>query len=114
MGGVISPFSGISLTGTLTNASFDAHTAGYGLAVANGGSEGGTNAKIGTGSLNSGVATVTNTSVTANSYIFLSPFLGTSTGALSVATVTPSTSFVATSSSATDTSRFNYFIVEPG
>jgi hypothetical protein len=86
-----------TLTGTV-NAStgdFKVSTAGKGLFVKEG-----SNAKQGTATLVTGVATVTNTSVTANSRIILSggPLnLSTAIGAISVTTITASTSFVITS-----------------
>ena len=113
MAGVLSPISGIPTTGTLTKASFDAHTAGFGLAVATG-----TNAKLGTGSLSAGggVGTVLNTSVTANSYIFVTDTNTslTNVGNLAVISQSAGTNFVVQSANSSDVSTFNYFIVEPG
>lgn len=117
-------------TGTLTGAlvvqdldvssgDVDIQTAGQGLAIANGGAQQGTNCKIGTGSLNAGggVGTVPNTSITANSYIFITDTEAggvTNLGALAVISQSAGTNFVVKSSSATDTSTFNYLIIEPG
>jgi hypothetical protein len=86
-----------TLTGTVTASTGDIKvgTAGKGLFVKEG-----SNAKQGTATLVTGAATVSNTSVTANSRIFLSggPLnLSTAIGELSVTTITASTSFVITS-----------------
>lgn len=67
-------------------------TAGNGLEIAEG-----ANARMGVSTLVAGTVTVANTSVTANSRIFLSrQDVGASTeaGVLSLGTVTPATSFV--------------------
>lgn len=100
------------------NVDLDVQTAGHGLFIANGGGQAGTNAKIGTGSLNAGggVGTVANTKVTANSYIFLTDTNTsvTNVGNLAVISQSAGTNFVVQSSNASDVSTFNYFIVEPG
>jgi hypothetical protein len=70
----------------------------------------GTNAVIGTGTLAAGTVTISTTAVTANSLIFLTDTSG-STGQLSVGTKTAGTSFVVNSSLVTDTSTFNWFII---
>lgn len=75
----------------------------------------GANAKQGTGTLVAGSLVVANTSVTANSRIFLtSQADGGTPGFLRVSARTPGTSFTVTSSSAADTSTFAYEIFEPG
>ncbi len=83
-------------------------TIGKGLQVKTG-----TNAKIGTAVLVAGTVTVANTSVTANSRIFLTSNTdGGTPGWLRVSAKTNATSFVITSSSATDTSTVAWIIVE--
>lgn len=98
-----------SLTGTVSSAGqISVTTAGFGLTV-----KGGANAKVGTVALASGVATVANTSVTANSRIFLTVQNGTTTtGTVSVATITAGTGFTLVSSNVADTTTVAYFIVE--
>lgn len=88
----------------------DVTLAGNGLRVAEG-----SNAKQGTATLAAGTVTVANTSVTANSRIFLTAQTsGAAPGALRVSTLTAGTSFVITSTSGTDTSVVAYEIFEPG
>lgn len=83
--------------------------AGKGLRVKEG-----SNAKQGTATLSSGSVTVSNTSVTANSRIFLtSQSDGGTPGWLRVSARTASTSFTITSSSGSDTSTVAYQIFEP-
>lgn len=83
-------------------------TIGKGLQVKTG-----SNSKIGTVALVAGTATVSNTSVTANSRIFLtSQADGGTPGWLRITAKTVGTSFVITSSSATDTSTVAWMIVE--
>lgn len=85
-------------------------TAGNGLRVAEG-----SNAKQGTATLVAGTVTVANTSVTANSRIFLTSQVdGGTPGFLRVSARTAGTSFTITSGSATDTSTVAYEIFEPG
>jgi hypothetical protein len=146
MAGIISPVYGLpvkggTLTGSLsftgmtgttatigtgsigtvyaTAGPVDIQAAGFGLQVANGGAQAGSNCKVGTGSLSAGggIGTVANTSVTANSYIFVTDTKSggvTNLGALAVISQSAGTNFVVQSASATDTSTFNYMIVEPG
>lgn len=105
----------IAGTQTFTGANsftqdLDITTAGKGLRVAEG-----TNAKQGTAVLSSGAVTVSNTSVTASSRIFLtSQADGGSPGFLRVSARTAGTSFTITSSSVLDTSTVGYEIFEPG
>ncbi len=82
---------------------------GRGLRVAEG-----ANAKQGTATLVAGTATVANTSVTANSRIFLTAqaIAGTQ-GALGISARIAGTSFTITSSNAADTSVVAYEIFEP-
>jgi hypothetical protein len=94
---------------SLTTADFRIVTAGRGLRVPEG-----TNAKMGTATLVGGAATVSNTSVTATSRIYLTSQVdGGTPGFLRVSTRTAGTSFVITSSSGTDTSTVAYMLVEP-
>lgn len=76
--------------------------------------KGGSNAKIGSGTLVGGTATISNTSVTANSKIFLQDTSTsiTNVGVLTVSSKTAGTGFVVTSTLALDMSTFDYFIVE--
>lgn len=74
----------------------------------------GSNAKQGTATLVAGAATVSNTSVTANSRIFLtSQADGGTPGWLRVSARSAGTSFTITSSSGSDTSTVAYQIFEP-
>lgn len=74
----------------------------------------GSNAKQGTATLVSGAVTVSNTSVTANSRIFLtSQADGGTPGWLRVSARSAGTSFTITSSSGSDTSTVAYQIFEP-
>lgn len=83
-------------------------TIGKGLQVKTG-----TNSKIGTAVLVAGTVTVANTSVTSNSRIFVTSQVdGGVTGFLRITAKTVGTSFVITSSVATDTSTVAWLIVE--
>lgn len=74
----------------------------------------GSNAKQGTATLTAGAVTVSNTSVTANSRIFLtSQADGGTPGWLRVSARSAGTSFTITSSSGSDTSTVAYQIFEP-
>lgn len=84
-------------------------TAGKGLQIKEG-----SNAKLGTATLVAGTVTISNTSVTSTSRIFLTTYnVGGTPGALYVSGKVAGTSFSVTSTSGTDTSTFNYLIVEP-
>ena len=75
----------------------------------------GTNAKQGIASLVAGSSTLSNTSITTNSRIFLtaqSTTQPTNVGALFVSASTPSASFVVRSTNAQDSSTFAYEIFE--
>jgi hypothetical protein len=88
----------------------DIQSAGSGLKVAEG-----SNAKQGTAVLAAGTVTVANTSVTANSRIFLTSNAdGGTPGFVRVSARVAGTSFTITSSSGTDTSTIGYEIFEPG
>lgn len=74
----------------------------------------GSNAKMGTATLASGAATVSNTSVTSTSRIFLTSNAdGGTPGWLRVSARTAGTSFTITSSSSTDTSTVAWIMYEP-
>ncbi|MGW1949049.1 hypothetical protein ACWCRC_32595 [Streptomyces sp. NPDC001940] len=93
----------------LTTTDLRIATTGRGLQVAEG-----TNAKMGVGTLVAGTVTVANTSVTANSRIFLTcQTPGGTPGFLRISARTAGTSFTILSSSGTDTSVVAWFIVEP-
>ena len=102
--------NGGNFTATLSAiGNFSIDTVGAGLRVKEG-----SNAKQGTATLVAGVAVVSNTSVTANSRIFLTSQVdGGTPGFLRVNTRTAGVSFTITSSSVTDTSTVAYQIFEP-
>jgi hypothetical protein len=84
-------------------------TAGGGLAI-----QEGDNARMGSATLAAGTVTVPNTSVTADSRIFLTcQAPGGTPGFLRVSARSAGTSFTITSSSGTDTSTVAWLIVEP-
>ncbi len=87
----------------------DLPVAGMGLKVAEG-----SNAKQGVVTLSSGTATVSNTSVSATSRIFLSPQDNNTTGSLRISTRTANTSFTITSSNGSDSGAIAYEIFEAG
>lgn len=104
------PLASPSFTGDVNSSTGNVliSTIGKGLQVKTG-----TNAKIGTATLAAGTVTVANTSVTANSRIFVTSNTdGGTPGWLRVSAKTVNTSFVITSSSATDTSTVAWIIVE--
>ena len=85
-------------------------TIGKGLQIA-----GGSNARIGSGTLAGGTLAVANTSVTANTAIFITDQGGGITaniGSLYVASQTASTGFTVTSLNPLDTSNFKYLLIE--
>lgn len=72
------------------------------------------NGRMGIATLVSGVVTVANTSITANSRIFITPQSGTlNIGAVWVSTRVPGTSFTITSVNVLDTRVVAYQIFEP-
>lgn len=76
--------------------------------------EDGSNKRMGQSVLSGGTVTVSNTSVTASTRIFLSrQVAGGTLGHLSVGTVVAGTSFVINSSSGTDTSTISWLLIEP-
>lgn len=86
-----------------------AGTAGGGLAVKEG-----TNARLGVATLSAGTVTVSNTGVTSTTRIFLQRVSGTAAnfGNLTY-TINAGVSFTVTSSNASDTSVFNWHLIEP-
>lgn len=105
------PFAGSSTLRAQIDVSgnFGLQTVGTGFRVKEG-----SNAKQGTAVLSGGTATVSNTSVTANSRIFLTSQVdGGTPGFLRVSARSAGTSFTITSSSGTDTSTVAYIIFEP-
>lgn len=72
----------------------------------------GSNASVGTGTLSGGTATISTTAVTANSLIFIQ-YTGTLTnsGQLTISSKTAATSFVVTSTNASDANTFNWWII---
>lgn len=81
-------------------------TAGKGLTIKEG-----TGGRSGTATLAAGTVTVANTTITANSRIFITPINNTNAGALDV-TLIAATSFTIRSASPTDTRVIHYFIIE--
>lgn len=74
----------------------------------------GSNTKTGSGTLSGGTVTIANTSVTANSFIYLTPTSSSSTtsGVLAVTSKIAGTSFTVKSSNALDVATFVYLIIE--
>jgi hypothetical protein len=95
---------------TLTNGNLVLGAAGKGLQI-----KSGSNAKIGTtAAMTAGAVTVSNTSITANSIILYNrKTTGGPAGHVSY-TISAGTSFTLTSTSNTETSTFDYMIVEKG
>lgn len=92
----------------LLGSDLEVGTAGKGLRVKEG-----SNARMGQSTLVGGTVTVSNTSVTANTRIFVSRYSsGGTLGDLSTSIVV-GTSFTIQSSSGTDTSVINWMLVEP-
>lgn len=101
-----------------STANFRAQIDGSGLSVTKAGAglnvKEGSNCKQGTATLVAGTVVVSNTSVTANSRIFLTTqSVGGTAGFLVVSARTAGTSFTILSSSGTDTSVVAYQIFEP-
>lgn len=94
----------ITATGNISLAA-----AGNGLII-----KSGSNARIGTGTLTAGTVTIANTSVTANTRVFLTDTSSSTTnvGSLTVSAISAGTSFTVTSTLALDTSTFNWMLVE--
>lgn len=93
----------------ITSGNLLVNTAGKGLSI-----KSGSNARIGTGTLTAGTVTIANTSVTANTRVFLQDTTSgglTNVGVLTAVT-TAGTGFVVTSTLALDTSTFNWMLVE--
>jgi hypothetical protein len=71
----------------------------------------GSNASIGSGTFSSGTATISTTAVTANSRIFIQYTSCTSCGSTYISAKTAGTSFVVTSTNGSDTSTFDWWII---
>lgn len=71
----------------------------------------GTDASVGTGTFVAGTATINTTAVTANSLIFIQVATAGGTQGHTSYTTVPGTSFTVNSTSATETSTFNWFII---
>ena len=99
--------TGENINSVDTNTNFKITTAGKGLYIKEG-----TNARMGSSLLSSGVATVSNTSITANTRIFLTPE-GSSTGAVRVSARVAGSSFTITSSDSSSTDKVHWVLVEP-
>jgi len=93
----------------ILTADLDIATAGRGLQIAEG-----ANARMGTGTMAAGTVTIANTSVTANTRVFITMRThGANSGFVSVA-VTAGVSFTVSSSNAADANSFNWLLIEPG
>lgn len=119
VGANTNPSATLDVTGdaSVTSGNLVMATAGKGLQVKEG-----SNARMGTATLSSGTVTVSNTSVTASTRIFVSRASANSStgiGALAVGTVTASTSFVINalkadaSTETNDVSIVNWVLLEP-
>jgi hypothetical protein len=74
----------------------------------------GSNARMGLATLSSGTAVVSNTSVGANTRIFLTPQShGANSGFVSVSARTAGTSFTITSSNSSDSNSVAWLMIEP-
>jgi hypothetical protein len=89
------------------NGDIALNTAGNGLKV-----KSGTNARVGQATLVAGTVVVSNTSITANTRIFLTVSSAGGTQGFLRTTKVASTSFTITSTSATETSVVDWFLVE--
>lgn len=100
---------GFSVSATITGGDLIMATAGRGLQL-----KSGSNARIGTGTLSGGTLAVANTSVTANTRVFLTDT--TSGSIVNVGSLTVVTSagvgFTVTSTNIADTSTFNWMLIE--
>lgn len=94
----------------VVGADLDIATLGRGLQINEG-----ANARMGIATLVAGAAVVNNTTVTANTRIFLTPqATGGTVGAIRVSGRTPGTSFTIASNQAGDTSPVAWLMIEPG
>lgn len=102
-------YSIYSAGGTVAiNGNFVLNTAGNGIQI-----KAGSNARIGTGTLSGGTLAVANTSVTANTRVFLTDTSGSTTNVGSLTVVTSAgVGFTVTSTIAIDTSTFNWLLIE--
>lgn len=99
----------VTVIATQTNGDFELPTLGKTIKLKEG-----ANGKMGVATLVAGTVTVANTSVTANSRIFLQrKGAGAGAGALTVSAKVAATSFTITSSNGADVGEVDYFIFEP-
>lgn len=95
----------------VTSRNFVMNTVGGGLRIAE---QIGQPARMGIAVLVAGSATIANTSVTANTRIFLTSNVpGGTPGFVRISAITPGVSFTITSSSGTDTSTVSWLLIEP-
>lgn len=105
----VQPTGEITVVASQATGDFAVMTAGKGFRVKEG-----SNAKMGSATLTAGKVTVANTSVTANSRIFVQrKGAAAKAGALTVTAKVAATSFTVESSNAEDASDFDYLIFEP-
>ena len=72
----------------------------------------GANLSVGKGTLASGVATITTTSATTDSNVYVTPIAsGLNLGILAIGTINAGTNFVVTSSNVLDSDSFNWWII---
>jgi hypothetical protein len=103
-------FRGAAHLLVINNADLDINSAGRGLQIAEG-----ANCRMGSIALAAGTITVANSTVTANTRIFLTCQVpGGTPGFLRVSARTAGTSFTILSSSGTDTSTVAWLLIEPG
>ena len=97
------------LQNAITYGNVDISVAGKGLKVREG-----ANSRMGTSTLVAGTVTVSNTSMTANTRVFITPTAaGTLNGRLRVSVKSAGASFTVVSSDAGDTASFDWLLVEP-
>lgn len=103
---------GGKLSAVLSSGDITTQTAGVGFRIKEG-----SNARMGTGTLSGGTATIANTSVTSSSRIFITDTgnggVLTNVGSLAVTSISAGTSFTVASTNVLDASTFNWFIMEP-
>lgn len=101
--------------GDIYNGGVTNEVQGYGTRIKESGLLGTVGARMGRATLVAGTVTVSTNAITANSEVFLTcQTAGGTPGFLRKGTVVAATSFVITSSSASDTSVVGWMIVEPG
>lgn len=101
-------YDGNTLTQVKGNGELSLSKLGRGLSIKEG-----TNGRMGTGILSSGTVTISNTSVTASSRIFIQPTASSASAGHLHVTISAGSSFTVTSSNASDGRTFNWVIFEP-